>query len=215
MHIRSIFTTNISTLSWHAFLCLCLSSLLVGPLGIISISAVCSAQEAKPCLERLKAEGKMSAFRASDEKLDRLNTGGASFSCDLFVPASAAKDALENFRAGLLYGDETRMEKALAYPLRIVLDDSTTGKTARVLTIKNYQDWLTIKMKEMTNEQIQVVRCAWLGNVTIVGRGSFNPGFIIGDGLVFFSAKSTADIRVTSINLMEITPEMIKRACSN
>lgn len=215
MRIRGMAGTTTSIISWQGLVYLCLYSLLVGPLGIIGVSSVCAAQEAKPCLEHLKAEGIISTFQASDEELDRSNVGGASFSCDLFVRASVAKGALEDFRAGLLEGDEARMQKALAYPLRIVLDDPTTGKTARILTITNYRDWLNIKTKEMTKEQLQVVRCASLGNVTIVGRASFNPGFIIGDGLVFFSAKSAADIRVTSIHLMEITPEMLKRACPN
>jgi hypothetical protein len=116
MRILGMTGTTTSIIFWQGLVYLCLHSFLVGSLGIIAISSVCAAQEAKPCLEDLKAKGRISTFQASDEELDRMNVGGASFSCDLFVPASMAKGVLEDFRAGLLEGDAARMQKALAYP---------------------------------------------------------------------------------------------------
>jgi hypothetical protein len=185
------------------FVCICL----------LGRGEVCNAQQST-CLERLKASGAIHAVQPSDEKLDRLNVGNASFSCDLYVQASAAKDALEDFRAGLPKADKALMDKVLLYPVRVIIDDPATGQTKQTLTVKNYSDWATVQSKDLTKEQLKLVDCSELGNVTIVGRGSFNPGFIIGDGLVFFSTKNPKHIGVASIHLMQITPEMLNRACT-
>ena len=53
----------------------------------------------------------------------------------------------------------------------------------------------------MSNKQIATVARSWLGNVMIVGTTSFHPGFIIGNGLVFFSTANPKDVKVTLIDL--------------
>jgi hypothetical protein len=186
----------------------------VAALAVIA-GSTSMAQDDKHCLDQVYAKyDRNSAEAVFDKRYDRVNASDASFSCYLFIPASRARNAIESFRYGVIYQDRRSLDRAVRYPLTVILNGATGGSHKREkLTVHDYEEWMKIGQSEMTRAQKDVIRCSWLGSVSLVGGHSFNPGFIINDGLVFFSTSSAQDVRVTSVDLLPITDEMLKRAC--
>jgi hypothetical protein len=83
-----------------------------------------------------------------------------------------------------------------------------------VLTIHNAEEWTSLQKDRMTEIQVGVIACSWLGNVTVTA-GYQSPGFYLGDGLVWFQRHGDgARVWVTSVNLMPLTPEMLAKSCA-
>ena len=184
----------------------------------VIVALTSTAQTNKNCLDQIHSPStKIAANTAAfDKQFDRVNASNASFSCYLFIPASRARDAIESFRYGVIYKDKLSLERAMQYPLTVILNESPGGSTGREkITVHNYDEWLKIQESKMTRVQREMIRCSWLGSVTLVGGQSFNPGFIINDGLVFFATNHAPEVRITSIDLVTVTDEMLERACAD
>lgn len=182
----------------------------------VCAAAPTSAQAPKDCLDKVYVKGSGSGIETTFDKLfDSVNGNNASISCYLYIPALKARDALESFRYGVLYHDKASLDRVFRYPLHVTISN-TSGNSAKQnsVIVHSFQEWSSLQDKEMTKSQLQVIRCSWLGNVSMVGGQSFHPGFIIGDGLVFFGTSDTKDVRITSIDLMPITTEMLTRSCA-
>jgi hypothetical protein len=164
--------------------------------------AALQAQDVKDCVGKIHAKRPADAARSDfDKAFDRVNVNGASFSCDLFISAAQARDTVESFRYGILYHDQVHFNRAVRYPLDVVVGQTSGGATRKnKITVHDYKEWL-VQAKLMTKEQTDAVGRSWLGNVTIVGSASFNPGFIVDNGLVFFSTSVPGAVRVTLIDL--------------
>jgi hypothetical protein len=185
------------------------------PIAVFT-AAPSAAQAPKNCLDQVQVKGSGSRIEATFDKLfDSVNEGNASISCYLYIPASKARDALESFRYGVLYHDKASLDRVFRYPLHVILNN-TSGSSVKQnsVIVHSFQEWSALQDTEMTKSQLQVIRCSWLGNVSMVGGQSFHPGFIVGDGLVFFGTSDTSDVRITSVDLMQITSEMLARSCA-
>jgi hypothetical protein len=196
----------------------------IGPLSLyfalllitVFAAATSAAQNPKNCLDQVHVKSGSSGNEATFDKLfDSVNGGNASISCYLYIPASKARDALESFRYGVLYHDKASLDRVFRYPLQVIMSNPSGSpvKQNRVI-VHNFQEWSTLQDTEMTKSQLQVIRCSWLGNVSLVGGQSFHPGFIVGDGLVFFGTSDISDVRIASVDLMPITSEMLARSCA-
>jgi hypothetical protein len=136
-----------------------------------------------------------------DVSFDRTNATHASFSCDLHVSASVARNVLESLRTGVLYHDTVALNRALRYPVTVVLPSSGKEGGEMQVEIHNAQEWYALQKSALNPDQFQTIASSWLGNITVVGTSGFNPGFIIGNGLVFFKYIGPDQLAVTHINL--------------
>jgi hypothetical protein len=174
------------------------------------------AQDDKTCLDYAYPKGEVPGSQGPfDKSYDALNIHGASFSCGPAIAASKARDALESFRYGVLYRDKARLDAVLQYPLTVRISKTLdAAEEPKVVSVHNFQEWSTLQKEEMTKIQIAAIACSWLGNVT-VSAGIRSPGFFINDGMVWFQRSAgSAKVKVTSINLMPLSPEMLTSSCS-
>ena len=177
-------------------------------------AGVARAQDNKPCLSYAYPNGQVPAADALfDNQYDKIS--GASFSCGPAIAASKARDALEAFRYGVLYHDKVRLDAALLYPLTVRINKTLEGsEKSEVVIIHNAEEWFALQKERMTKIQIAVIACSWPGNVTVTA-GYSSPGFFIGGGLVWFQRPhGSAKVKVTSLNLMPLTPEMLASSCA-
>lgn len=183
--------------------------LLIGLIG-----GTCHAQTRKPCLEYVYPKGQSPGRDLQfDIVFDRVNVHGASFSCGPAIAASKARDALESFRYGVLYHDEARLNEVLHYPLTVSIYKTLGVEKPEVVIVHNAKEWMSLQRTRMTEIQIEVIACSWLGNVT-VKSGYTSPGFFIGLGLVWFQRiHGSAKVKVTSLNLMPLTPKILASSC--
>jgi hypothetical protein len=173
------------------------------------------AQGPSSCLKYAYPKGQTTGNEERfDHEFDTLNANGASFSCGPAIAASKARDALEAFRYGVLYHDKTQLDTALEYPLTVRINKTLAIEKPELVIVHNATEWFALQKDRMTDIQIEVIACSWLGNVT-VKAGNESPGFFIGGGLVWFQRhRDTARVRVTAVNLMPLTPEMLARSCA-
>lgn len=196
-------------------LCPCAFSRPILSLAALTlVSGLAWAQEApRDCLSRVYLRmGTAPTDPQFDKLFDQVSDGNISFSCYLSITASKARDAIESFRYSMLYHDKLRFDRSVKIPLTVIVDEPQGDRETRIM-INSYTEWAALQKTRMTDNQLNMIRCTWLGSVSLVGGQSFNPGFIIGDGLVFFSASSRSDVKVTSIHLMSITQDMLVAAC--
>jgi hypothetical protein len=183
---------------------ICIAPILLAAFGCTSACA----QDSEPCLEYAYPKGQGPGAEAQfDTRYDDIS--GTSFSCGPAIAASKARDALESFRYGVLYHDKVRIDAALRFPLTVRINKTLEGsKKSEVVIIHNTDEWAALQKDRMTDIQVGVIACSWLGNVKVIS-GYSSPGFYIGGGLVWFQRiHGSAKVKVTSLNLMPLTKEM-------
>jgi hypothetical protein len=186
------------------------------PVLLAALAGVPScAQDKKPCLDYAYPKGQTPGTEAQfDTTFDKLNVHGASFSCGPAMAASKARDALDSFREGVLYRSKARLDAVLQYPVTVRISKTLEVEKPEVVIVHNADEWATLQKERMSDVQIGVIACSWLGTVTVTA-GYSSPGFSIGDGLVWFQRiHGSAKVKVTSLNLMPLTPEMLARSCA-
>jgi len=185
--------------------------------AILAIVACCviavPAFAEGPCMERVYTKGeKVGPDQAFDVAFDK-DKAGRSFSCGPEMRASEARKAIESFRNGVLYRDQARMDSVLSYPLTARITKTlNVDENPAVVTIRSFREWSKFQEEHMDKNQIAVVACANLGNVSIqAGRP---PGFMIGNGMVWFSRYvGSPQVKVSSINLFPVDSEAFIKAC--
>ncbi len=182
-------------------------------LEVFAASTSC-AQDQKPCLEYAYPKGQTPGAEAQfDSTYDTLNVNGGSFSCGPAIAASKARDALEAFRYGVLYHNKAQLDAVLQYPVTVRINKTLGVEKPEVVIIHSAKEWFSLQKYRMTDIQVGVIACSWLGNVTVTA-GYQSPGFYIGDGLVWFQRhRDGARVWVTSVNLMPLTSEMLTKSC--
>ncbi|MFI5247681.1 MAG: hypothetical protein ACHQWV_03915 [Nitrospirales bacterium] len=166
-----------------------------------------------PCMDRVYSRGeKTGPDYAFDLAFDK-DKAGRSFSCGPEMRAWEARRAIESFRNGVLYRDRARMDSVLSYPLTARITKTLeVDEKPEVITIRDFREWSKFQEERMGKNQIAMVACANLGNVSIeTGR---SPGFMIGKGLVWFSRYvGSPRVKVSSINLFPVDTEAVVKAC--
>lgn len=188
---------------------------LASVLLAVFAASVARAQDVKPCLKYAYPKGQTPGTEVQfDKAYDTLNVHGESFSCGPAIAASQARDALGSFRYGVLYHDKARLDSVLQYPVTVRINKTLGVEKPEVVIIHNAEEWASLQKDRVTDIQIGVIACSWLGNVTVTA-GYKSPGFYIGEGLVWFQRHGDgARVWVTSVNLMPLTPEMLAKSCA-
>jgi hypothetical protein len=166
-----------------------------------------------PCVDRIYPKGVTSGPEyAFDMAFDK-DRAGKSFSCIPEMRASEARNAVESFRNGVLYGIQSRMDSVLDYPITArVRKTLNVDEVPEVITIRNFRDWTKFQQEHMDKNQVAMIACANLGNVSVEGGRS--PGFMIGNGLVWFTRYvGSQQVKVSAINLYPVDTEAVVKAC--
>jgi len=187
----------------------CIAMLAIVACCVVAVSAFAEG----PCMERVYTKGeKVGPDHAFDVAFDK-DKAGRSFSCGPEMRASEARKALESFRNGVLYRDQALMDSVLSYPLTARISKTLDlDEKPEVVTIRSFREWAKFQEERMDKNQIAMVACANLGNVSIqAGR---SPGFMIGNGMVWFSRYvGSPQVKVSAINLFPVDTEAFVKAC--
>ena len=189
-----------------------LSSILVnGCIAAISAAVVIPARaQEDTCLSEVYGKYAPSPSDADyrfDLTFDR-NVHGESFSCEILATASAARRTLEAFRFGFLYDSKEHIERSVRFPLDIArFRTRKTTEEGKKVTVRNFEEWTTIKKQWFDRLQGALISCANLETVRIYK----NRGFAITHGMVWFTGK---DVKVGAINLMPVTEKQLVAECA-
>ena len=134
------------------------------------------------------------------------NLRGRSFSCQIIASASDARRTLEDFRTGFLYDSKEHFERSVRLPLTIAVYRTLGVEKPREVTVRNFNDWLSVKKELFSPVITALVSCANLRNVRIYK----NRGFAIGLGSIWFTGE---DNKVGDINLRPLPKERLLREC--
>lgn len=169
---------------------------------LLSTAYPAHARTTRDCFGKIQSlRGTHSPPSAFDIAFDQVNLYHVSISCALFIYASQARDVIGEFRYGVLYKDQAHFDRAVRYPITVVTGKRVGGAIhRRKIIVRDYAEWLPLA-KSMSKKQITSIADSWLGNVMVVGTTSFNPGFIVDHGLVFFSTSNPQEVKVTMIDL--------------
>ena len=173
-----------------------------------------SKAQAQPggCFERLHHNQPKDADYYFDLKFDRL-IGGGSFSCDLDVRPSEARRVIDDFRFAVIYQSGVHLRRAVRFPFKVSRFDSLDiSSTSRTMEVRNEQEWLNFVKVGLDSNNLALIGCANLRNVTIVKARSY--GFTIAAGTVWFQ-RTPVDSRprVTSINLTPVPEKALIESC--
>jgi len=148
-----------------------------------------------------------------DQKFD-LDRDGRSFSCGPEVRPYEVRKALEAFRNGVLYNNESSLKTVIKYPLVVHVSQSLdlNAKT-QDLTIHDPTEWLSFQKKYFSKLHVAMVACAYLGNVSaMTGR---SPGVMIGDGTFWFKAfVGDPTVRLITVNLGPLDTKSLADSCT-
>lgn len=185
--------------------------LRVAMLGIVTIS--CAARsttqetDRENCLRLVYDEKEISESQLLFDRAFDTNVQGRSFSCDLVVSPTSARAALEDFRAGVIYGDSRAIARSVHFPLRVNIIDST-GARQGALSVSDLSEWDSFQTAHLRGQLLAMISCANARNVKIYR----SRGFTIGQGAIWFTG-SEGDLAVSTINLSPVTQREVVEFC--
>ncbi len=150
---------------------------------------------------------------AFDLRFDR-NVEGDSFSCILHIRASAARKAIDDFRAAVLYEDESAIARVIKFPLSASVHSTRLAtKGPETFTLHDASEWLAFQRRYFDKRLIGVVSCTNVRNVEIVASRTY--AFMIASGIVRFQQPVPDDHpRVTGVSVFPLTDEMLVSYCA-
>ena len=187
--------------------------------ALILLGGLCASAEARPqdapCLDRAREAGPDAEDEIPfDLRFDRTDED-LSFSCDLEIRASEARDALAAFRYGVLYSSESHIEESVEFPLSAyVWESGTVDSRVEIIEIRTPSEFLEFKDAHFDEAHVALIACANTFNVDIVKSGVH--GFNIGFGLVWFRPwLHSIPVKVTDITVLgPIREDVFARACA-
>lgn len=173
---------------------------------LISIAASITAQAQTP--SRFPVDDKCSLnFKgptaAFDVEHDRDSVGGGSLFCRLSVTATQATRAISDFKAAVAEPDKLPAHSILSFPLEVVIPHkASSAKRQKIptLLIRTRKEWVDFARYKLNRKQRAAIESAKLSDMMIVNSRAAGPGFILGDGLVFFSTRKENQIKVWHLN---------------
>ncbi len=178
------------------------AGIAVGLLTSVLATPTLNAQA--PCLGDLPGDETTRAFDATHDR----NFQGHSFSCDVFVTASQAFAALEDFRLGFLYDSKAHIERVVKFPLKVNV--MSEGKEPQELSIRDFSEWLKFKEHHFDKYERALIACSTLSNVRIYKR---DGGFSIGLGRVWFIFARGDGLRVRVVNVAPLRVDLWTSLC--
>gem|GEM_PF-2423291 len=147
----------------------------------------------------VKASGPTAAF---DIEHDRDTVGGGSLFCTLGVTASQANRAILDFKAAVGSPEKLSPNTVIKFPIEVVVYSTTREGKRRdsTLILRTRAEWVESVRKKLNDRQRAAIESAKLSDMMMVSSKGAGPGFILGDGLVFFSTRNPHRIRVWHLN---------------
>jgi hypothetical protein len=147
----------------------------------------------------VKVAGPTASF---DLEHDRGTVGGGSLFCRLGITASLANQAISDFKQAVASPDRYTAARILKFPIEIVEFKTTPdGKRHDSTRIVNTAaEWAKFARQQLNDRQRAAIEAAKLSDMLIVNSQGAGPGFILGDGLVFFSTRNKDRVTVWHLN---------------
>lgn len=148
----------------------------------------------------LNFKGPAAAF---DVEHDKDAVGRSSLFCRLGVTATQAIRAISDFKAAVAEPDKLSANSILAFPIEVVIPHTrSTAKQQEIPThtIRTRKEWVDFVRRKLNHRQLAAIESAKLSDMMIVNSRAAGPGFILGDGLVFFSTRTEGQIKVWHLN---------------
>lgn len=148
----------------------------------------------------LNFKGPTAAF---DVEHDKDTVGGGSLFCRLGVTATQAIRAISDFKTTVAEPDKLSAHSILTFPLEVVTPHTrSTPKQGKIprLVVRTRKEWADFVRHNLNQRQRAAIESAKLSDMLIVNSRAAGPGFILGDGLVFFSTLNESQITVWHLN---------------
>jgi hypothetical protein len=148
---------------------------------------------------RLNITGPTAAF---DIEHDKDTVGGGSLFCNLGITASKANRAISDFQMAVVAPDKAPTGTILRFPIEIVVYGTTPDGKRKdsTLMIHTRAAWAEFVRHKLNARQRAAIEAAKLSDMMMVESKGAGPGFILGDGLVFFSTRNVSRITVWHLN---------------
>ncbi len=137
-----------------------------------------------------------------DLEHDRDTDGGGSLFCTLGITASQAIRAISDFKLAVAVPDRLPAGTILKFPIEVVVYGKWRDgkrKDSRLM-LHTRAEWVEFVRHKLNNKQRRAIEAAKLSDMTMVNSWGAGPGFILGDGLVFFSTRNPKHITVWHLN---------------
>ena len=167
------------------------------------VAAVCQGQSGFPFPVNDNCPVKVTGATAGfDIEHDKDTVGGGSLFCRLGITASQANRAISDFKAAVAAPDKPFANRILKFPIEVVVFGATSeGKRKdSTLTVHTKAEWAEFVRHKLNERQRTAIEAAKLPDMLIVNSKGAGPGFILGDGLVFFSTRNPNRISVWHLN---------------
>ena len=147
----------------------------------------------------VKVAGPTSAF---DLAHDKDTVGNGSLFCRLGITASQANEAISEFKRAVAAPDRLPAQTVLKFPIEIVVYGTTPDGKRKdsTLTVHTRAEWAEFVRRKLNDRQRAAIEAAKMSDMLIVNSRAAGPGFILGDGLVFFSTRNANRITVWHLN---------------
>jgi hypothetical protein len=148
----------------------------------------------------LNFKGPTAAF---DVEHDKDTVGGGSLFCRLGVTATQAIRAISDFKTAVVEPDKLSAHSILTFPLEVVIPHTkATSKQRKIpkLMVRTRKEWADFVRYKLNQRQRAAIESAKLSDMLVVNSRAAGPGFILGDGLVFFSTRNETQITVWHLN---------------
>jgi len=148
----------------------------------------------------LNFKGPTAAF---DVEQDKDTVGGGSLFCRLGVTATQAIRAISDFKTVGVEPDKLSAHSILTFPVGIVIPHTRSTRKQQkipVLMVRTRKEWADFVRHKLNHRQLAAIESAKLSDMLIVNSRAAGPGFILGDGLIFFSTRNESRITVWHLN---------------
>ena len=138
-----------------------------------------------------------------DLEHDRDTVGGGSLFCYLGITATQASRAISDFKSAVAEPNKLSANSILSFPVEVVIPHPrTTAKPQKVptLLIRSRKEWTEFVQHKLKDRQLAAIKSAQLSDMMMVNSQAAGPGFILGDGLVFYSTRNEGQIKVWHLN---------------
>lgn len=144
--------------------------------------------------------------REFDLKHDKDTVGGGSLFCSLGITATQANQAISDFQLAVSAPNRLSAGAIVRLPVEVVVAPAKTphGKT-KTLMIYERAEWVRFVRNKLNGRQREAIAAAKLSDMMIVESQGAGPGFILGNGLVFFSTRNPKHITVWHLNTEDLS----------